>query len=81
MQACAAPLESDAEALAAIHQEKTRLIMELLKSNDSLETINLLEEVRKIEKDHNEMKIYCEKKYNDSMQWVRFEGAYRRLLE
>jgi hypothetical protein len=78
---CAKTLEQDARDIAILQLQKNKQIRKLLASNDSIEKMNLLEQIRTLENSFDASYVKYQKKYSSPAEWDDFEQAYIRHLK
>ncbi len=77
---CSDPLERDAGELAALHRQKMELVKKLLATSDSQAVAGFLERLSVVEQAYGHLRMQCEQKYDDSLQQLRFERAFRQAF-
>lgn len=81
VQGCGNTMEKDARNLAGIQKQKSEMVRNMLSSRDSLQKIQLLDEIKRLETRYaHESKQYREK-YCDSADQAAFEEYYRECLK
>lgn len=77
---CTSPLEKDARNLADIQNRKNKTVRKMLGCKDSLQQLDLLEEIRMLEKQYHSVRQFCAEKYADSADHHAFEEHYKKYL-
>jgi hypothetical protein len=77
---CEPSMEKDARELAALQMQKNDKIRSLLACKDSIEKMNLLEQIRTLEIRFDLYYKSCQKKYSTPADREDFEQIYENLL-
>jgi len=81
MIACINKPEQDAGKLAELHRQRIEIIMEMLKTKDSVTIGQYQEKLSLIESEYTDLKNEFEIKHSDSAGKARFEAAYLKALK
>jgi hypothetical protein len=81
LSGCGNPIEKDARNLAEIQKQKIEMVRKMLSCRDSLQKLELLEEINHLQKQFNQLQNTCSEKYCDSSQRAAFEWYYREHLK
>lgn len=77
---CTGTLEKDARNLAVIQKQKNETVRKMLGCKDSLQKLDLLEEIVMLENQFNLERKLCTEKYDDSASSHAFEQYYKNYL-
>ena len=80
MAGCTHTLEKDARNLAVIQNQKNETVIKMLGCKDSLQKLDLLDKIVKLESQFKTERQLCTEKYADSAARYAFDQCYKDYL-
>lgn len=78
---CDGQSEADANRLAKLQIRRIETIHQMLKSRDTVEIENYRIKVSELDAEYELLQNYCDNKYTDSAEKIRFRNAYQKALQ
>jgi hypothetical protein len=77
---CTGQSEADANRLAKLQSKRIATIHQMLKSKDTVDMKDYRLQVMELDAEYELFKNYCDNKYTDSVEKIRFRNAYQKAM-